>query len=178
MKLQNLTKRERWVLVGAGIVLIMVILFLTVDSIVRSYKGMEGSIQANRDELQKMFHLRGQYQSIHRQLETIKSKLDKKETGFSLLSFLSDLANQQNIRENIGSFKPKTIQLNEVYNESSIEVLIDNITLWQLIQYIYKIENSGHVLKVKRLRIKARYDNPDLLSVTFQVSTYEKAQKS
>jgi general secretion pathway protein M len=111
---------------------------------------------------------------MHQELETIKSKLEKKEASFSLLSFLEDLANQQNIRENIGSFKPKTIPLNDLYNESSVEVLIDNITVWQLIQYVYKIENSGHLLKIKGLRIKTRYDNPDLLSVTFRVSTYEK----
>lgn len=174
MTLQNLTKREKWILLGAGILLILLIVFLSVDALIGRYHRMEGKIQANKDELQKVIHLRDQYQSIHRQLETMKSKLEKKEVGFSLLSFLEDLANQQNIRENIGSFKPKKIPLNEAYNELSVELIIDNITLWQLIQFIYKIENSGHLLKVKRLKIKTRYDNPDLLMVTFQVSTYEK----
>jgi len=55
-----------------------------------------------------------------------------------------------------------------------VDLVIDNITLPQLVEFIYKIENSGHLVKVKRFRVKARFDNPDLLNATFQVSTFEK----
>ena len=151
--MKNLTKREQWILSGAGIFAIVLILFFIVDSIAKNYKGMEGKIQTNREELKRVVHLRDQYRSVHTELDTIKSRLDKKEAGFSLLSFLEDLANQQNIRENISSFKPKKNPLNESYTESSVETVIDNITLWQLVQLIHKIENSGHLLRVKRLRI-------------------------
>ena len=172
--LKGLTKREQRILLGAGIFVVLLIIFFIIDAIMRNYQGMEGKIQANREELKRVIHLRDEYRSVHQELDTIKSRLDKKEAGFSLLSFLEDLANQQNIRENISSFKPKKNPLNESYTESSVETVIDNITLWQLVQLIHKIENSGHLLRVKRLRIKTRYDNPDLLNVTFQVSTYEK----
>jgi hypothetical protein len=48
------------------------------------------------------------------------------------------------------------------------------VSLSKLVDFIYKVENSGHLLKVKRLRIKTRYDNPDLLNVTLQVTTYNR----
>jgi len=96
------------------------------------------------------------------------------EKGFSVLSFIEDLANKQNIRENIGSVKPKTIPLNDDYDESIVELKVDNVSLSELVDFIYKIENSGHLLKVKRLRIKTRYDNRDLLNVTLQVTTYKR----
>ena len=91
-----------------------------------------------------------------------------------MLSFIEDLAKKENIREKIGSVKPKKIPLGEDYEENLVEIKMDDITLTNLVDFIYKIENSGHLLKVKRIRIKTRYDNRDLLSVTMQVTTYMK----
>jgi general secretion pathway protein M len=174
MRLQNLTKREQWILAGTGVILVLLTLYLVGERVTSNYHGMEGKIQKNKEELERVSHLRDQYRSLHQELDGIKSKLDKKEAGFSLLSFIEDLANQQNIRENIASFKPDKKSLNEAYRELSVDLVIDNITLLQLVEFIYHIENSNHLVKVKRLRIKSRFDNPDLLNVTFQVSTYEK----
>jgi len=92
---------------------------------------------------------------------------------FSLISFVEKLADQENIRENIGSQKPKTLPLNEDYEESSVEIQMSNINLDRLVNFIHKIENSGHLLKVKQLRMKTKYNDRDLLSVTLQVTTYK-----
>ena len=174
MKLPALTRRERYVLAGTGLFLIVLIAFLAVDHVVQKYRYMDESIAARKEDLKRVIRLRDEYRSVHRELESIRSKLDKKEAGFSLLSFLENLANEQNIRDNIASFKPDKKTLNETYRELSVDLVIDNITLPQLVEFIYKIENSGHLVKVKRFRVKARFDNPDLLNATFQVSTFEK----
>lgn len=174
MKLPALTTRERYVLAGTGLFVIVLIAFLAVDHVVQKYREMDESIIARKEDLKRVIRLRDEYRSVHRELESIRSRLDKKEAGFSLLSFLENLANEQNIRDNIASFKPDKKALNETYRELTVDLVIDNITLPQLVEFIYKIENSGHLVKVKRFRVKARFDNPDLLNATFQVSTFEK----
>ena len=70
--------------------------------------------------------------------------------------------------------KPKKIPLNESYDENLVEVQMENISLTELVDFIHKIESSGHLLKVKRLRVKTRYDDRNLLNVTLQVTTYKK----
>jgi type II secretory pathway component PulM len=170
----NLSQREQRVLIGAGAVLILILIYLGVDSILQGYDNLEGKIAKQRVEVENLTRLRQQYMEAHKELEDIKAKLDKMEKGFSVLSFIEDLANKENIRENIGSVKPKTIPLNDDYDESIVELKMANVTLNKLVDFIYKIENSGHLLKVKRLRIKTRYDDRDLLNVTLQVTTYKR----
>jgi hypothetical protein len=162
------------VLIGAGAFFVLMILYLGVDSVLQGYDKLEGKIVKKRAEVENITRLREQYMEAHKQLADIKAKLDKMEKGFSVLSFIEDLANKQNIRENIGSVKPKTIPLNDNYDENIVELKMANVSLTELVDFIHKIENSGHLLKVKRLRIKTRYDNRDLLNVTLQVTTYKR----
>jgi len=170
----NLSQREQRVLIGAGVVFVLTLLYLGVDSVLQGYGNLGDRIATKRVEVEKISGLRTQYMEAHRQLEDIKAKLDKMEKGFSLLSFIEDLANKENIRDNIGSVKPKKLPLNDSYDENIVELKIDNVSLPKLVDFIFKIENSGYLLKVKRLMVKPRYDNRDLLNVTLQVTTYKK----
>ncbi len=174
MKLPALTKREQYVLIATGVFLVLLVLFLAIDHVVQNYQALDQQITATKDDLKRVTRLRDEYRSVRQELDAIRVKLDKKDEGFSLLSFLENLANEQRIRDNIASFKPDKRALNETYRELSVDLVIDNITLQQLVEFIYKIENSGHPIRVKRFRVKARFDNPDLLNASFQVSTFEK----
>jgi type II secretory pathway component PulM len=170
----NLSQRDQRVLIAAGAFFVLLILYLGVDSVLQGYDKLEGKIATKKVEVEKITRLREQYMEAHKQLTDIKAKLDQMEKGFSVLSFIEDLANKENIRENIGSVKPKKVPLNDSYDENIVELQIDNVSLSKLVDFIYKVENSGYLLKVKRLRVKTRYDDRDLLNVTLQVTTYKK----
>ncbi len=170
----NITPRERKVLLAAACLMVLFVVYFVVDSVLQGYQDLDTDIALKTEEMKKVSRLREQYQQTHRQLETIKAKLDGQQKNFSLLSFIEDLANKENIRENIGSVKPKTLPLIDPYEEKLVEIQMDDITLPKLVDFIYKIEHSGHILKVKRLRIKPRYNNRDLLSVVIQVTTFSK----
>jgi len=171
--LKNLTPRERKLIVGAGVVGILVLLYLGIDTIMSNYYAFDSKIDLNREELKKIDLLRSQHLETKQKLDIVKAKLKKMPKDFSLISFVEKLADQENIRENIGSQKPKTLPLNEDYEESSVEIQMSNINLDRLVNFIHKIENSGHLLKVKQLRMKTKYNDRDLLSVTLQVTTYK-----
>jgi hypothetical protein len=49
---------------------------------------------------------------------------------------------------------------------------MEGVTLEQLIQYLYQVENSPQFMKIKRLHIKPRLDNRQILSAIFRVSTF------
>ncbi len=170
----NLTQREQRLILGAGSILLGIFIFLIVDSLIQSYAQLNNKIENNKNELKKISHLQSQHQETNKQLSEIKAQLEKMPKDFSVISFIEDLANKENIRENIGSQKPKKISLNENYDETYVEIQMDNVRLSKLVNFINKIENSGHLLKIKRLRIKTRYDDRNLLSVTLQVTTYKK----
>ncbi len=170
----KLSRRERNVLIGAAAFLLVLGLYLLVDSSVQRYHLLEKKIVTKKAEIRQISRLRAEYLEAHRQLANIKKQLDRGKKGFSILSFIEDLAKKENMRENIGSVKPKKMPLNDAYEEHLVEIHMENVSLPDLVDFIYRIEHSGHLLKVKRLRIKTRYDNRDLLNVTLQVTTYVK----
>ena len=47
------------------------------------------------------------------------------------------------------------------------------VTLPQTVNYLHQIESAPQVLSVKSLRIRTRPDKPELLDVTFTVSSFE-----
>jgi general secretion pathway protein M len=69
--------------------------------------------------------------------------------------------------------KPTVSTPSEVYNEESVEVKMEGVTLEQLVSYLHQIENSPQLLKIKRLEIKpSRLDNRQILTATFRVSAF------
>ena len=170
----NLTQREIRVLAVAGAFVIVILIYIGVDAVVKSYDDLGDRIRVEKEDLKKIVHLRNQYRQTHDRLEVIREQLGQAEKGFSLVSFIEDLATKEEIRGNMGSAKQKTMPLGEEYKEDLVEIELTDIPLAKLVNFIHKIENSGHLLRVKRLKIKTRYDNRSLLHVTMQVSTYSK----
>ena len=60
----------------------------------------------------------------------------------------------------------------EMYNEEQVEVKIDGVTLEQLVRYLHQVENSPQLLKIKKLDIKPRLDNRQILTATFRVAAF------
>jgi hypothetical protein len=69
--------------------------------------------------------------------------------------------------------KPRSSAVGEQYKESSVEVKLENVNTQQLVNYLFRIENSEAFLRIKRLHLKKRHDNPKYLDATFLVSSYE-----
>jgi len=171
--LNNLSQREQKLIIGAGLVLIVLGLYLGIDTIISNYSAFDNKIALSKEELKKIDLLRSQHLETKQKLDAVKTQLKNMPKDFSVISFIEKLADQENIRENIGSQKPKTMPLNDDYEESSVEIQMNNINLDRLVNFIHKIENSDHLLKVKQLRMKTKYNDRDLLSVTMQVTTYK-----
>jgi len=104
-------------------------------------------------------------------VDSINSQL-KKQQNFAIFSRLEELAGQTGIRNNILYMKPTVSTPSEVYNEESVEIKMEGVTLAQLVRYLHQVENSPQLLKIKRLETKPRFDNRQLLTATFRVSAF------
>lgn len=124
-------------------------------------------------ELKEISLLSQEYREIIQKMEDMKGRAQRGGKAFPLFSHLESLANKTRIKANIASMKPRSTPVGENYKESSVEVKLENVNTKQLVDYLYLIENSGAFLKIKRLHVKKRHDNPEYLDATFLISTYE-----
>lgn len=59
-----------------------------------------------------------------------------------------------------------------------MEVNFARIDLHKLTAFVNEIEKSQHLVKVEKLRLRTRNDDPNLLDASLTVSTYQLAGKS
>ena len=69
--------------------------------------------------------------------------------------------------------EPQASPANDRYRETKVEVGLKQVSLPQTVRYLHEIEETRQVLSVKALRIRTRVDQPELLDVTFTVSSFE-----
>jgi general secretion pathway protein M len=169
---QNTQPRERLFLGGAGAVLVLFLLFkFAIDPLVKRSSDLDRQIVAARRQLVELRTMQQEYQRQKTVVDTINGQL-KRQQNFAIFSRLEEFAGQAGIRNKILSMRPTVSTPSEAYNTESVEVKMEGVTLEQLVRYLHHIENSPQLLKIKSLEIKPRFDNRQILTVTFRVSAF------
>jgi type II secretory pathway component PulM len=86
-----------------------------------------------------------------------------------LLTEIENIAKRANLSGKIVSLKPQPATKSEGFTESVVEVRLDNISLYDIVNFVYQVESA--TFRVRKLAFKPRYDNPKLLSATLLVSS-------
>lgn len=167
-----MTPREQTMgLAAAALVLVLIIVLpIAVAS------GRIGKIEKEVAEGKK------QFREIVRAIESYDQKkaqlVQMQQTlagGFdsALSTTIESLAETSGIKDRIDSLKEKAAAPSDIFDEASVDVRLKKITLQQLVDFLYVIENHpDKVLRLKQLSVKPRYDNKQDLDVSFTVSTY------
>jgi general secretion pathway protein M len=169
---RNMQPRERLSLGGAGAMLVLFLIFkFAIDPLSKHSADLDRQIVTARRQLAELRTMQQEYQRQKTVVDSINSQL-KKQQNVAIFSRLEEFAGQTGIRNKILYMKPTVSTPSEVYNEESVEVKMEGVTLEQLVRYLHQIENSPQLLKIKRLEIKSRFDNRQILTATFRVSAF------
>jgi hypothetical protein len=117
-------------------------------------------------DLAEIKQLRDDYRVIQQQLQAAQEAAAKRGP---LLTEIENLTKRANLSSKIVSLKPQTGAQSDVFKESIVEVKLDNITLYDVVNYVYLLEKA--TFRVRKLSFKPRYDNPKLLNTTLLVSS-------
>jgi len=169
----KLGRREQ-IMIIAGVVAVALLLFyrLGLSPALERLRTLDRLVAMKERELHQMKTLQETYIGQKRLMEDVSRSLAQRGPDFAIFSFLEDLANKTGIKDNIKSMTPALTTPGELFRESSVEMRLEGIALQQLTRYLYDIEQAPQLLRVRRMHIKPRPANPDLLDVTFQVSTF------
>lgn len=173
----RLAFREK-VFLGLGAALGATILAYTliITPYMEKMRVLDRRISQKSLELKEISTLSQEYIGLKQRMEHMKEKARKRKGGFSLFSHLESLAGRTRIKGNIASMKPQSTPMGTDYKETSVEVKLESVTTRQLVDYLFGIEDSEAYVRIKRLHLKKRTDNPQYLDATFLVSTYEMSE--
>lgn len=168
----TLGKREKlFVSIGAACVTVFLLIHFIVLPFFDQREAMKRGIEAKRAGLKEIQQLKAEYESYRRGAEGVKGRLERRTKGFSLFSFLEQAAGRSRVKDHIKYMKPSDSQANGGIKESMVEMKLDKINLRQLVDYLYQVESSEHLVSVKRLSIKDNQGAPGYMDAVVQVVT-------
>lgn len=171
--------REKLMIIAGGVVVVLVLFYrFGLSPAIERLRTLDRLVAVKEREIHEMSTVVETYRLRKRLMEDVNHSLSQRGQDFAIFSFLEDLANKIGIKTNIMYMKPALTTPGEFFRESSVEMRLEGIALQQLTRYLYDIERAPQLLRVRRMHIKPRTANPDLLDVTFQVSTFYLQEKT
>jgi type II secretory pathway component PulM len=171
MKLDR--KQMTYVLFG-GLVLVALLFYLVVISPALSKQELLAkNITKRKQDLVKISEIKGKWQDFQRDRADVQAAI-KSRGSFTLLSYLEAVTREVGIDQRIQYIKPVTFPEGEgKLRPEGIEISLDGVNMEQLVNFLYRIEYSGKLLHVKRIKIlRSSKEKTSLLKVTLQVNTY------
>ena len=167
----RLSGRERNVVIVGGCLLAAVMVWSwIIEPVTGKLDNLDRKLAFHQQRYDEVRELSQRFGVLNSQLKSAEQRL-KRSSG-SILSHLETLANRQGVKSHIVRMKPKQGQTTRHYTESVVEIKMEKVPLSLLVRYLHQVENAKELLRIKELRIRPRFDNPNLLDVRFQVSSY------
>lgn len=157
---------------AAGICLI--IIYIIFHSITSGTGRLEKQVRQLETELGRIENLRTEYEGSKQRMTELSSKI--KEEREPLISVVEKILLEENIDRKNFSIKDvnlRTTDSEDFYEEKSIDVELKDLSLKDLIDILYKIQNTKSFLKVSNLNISTKFNKSDSMTVKLRVSTFE-----
>ena len=174
--IKKLTKREKYAIYAlSGAVLLFILIQFIVFPSIDKRKQLKRILQVKEDILLEMINLKSGYDAIEKRTNLAKVRFENREKGFTLFSFLDRLTGKARIKEYVTYMKPSTtVQKNNLYKISQVEMKFKSLTLQQLITYLHMVETSKNMVHIKRLSILKTGKQEGFVDAVLQVETVEK----
>ncbi len=163
----KLEERDKKFLIYGGAAAAAILLYALVLSPLSSDLSRKRDLIPRKEkDLVEMKALREEYTEIQKQLQQAQAEAARRGP---LLTDIDNITKRASLSSKIVSLKPQAGVETTGFKESIVEVKLDNITLYDVVNYIYLLEKD--TLRVRKLQFKPRYDNPKLLNATILVSS-------
>jgi general secretion pathway protein M len=166
--LGRLSARER-VLVGAAAAVMLSILFLVITF------GFSHAIhrrQVSIEEKGKALEEIGNLAATYRERDAHRRQLEERlRVPVKLFTFIDDISKRQGVEIGDMQDRGSTTGADKV-SEAVVEFDLNKLTLDKLTNFLNAIEHGPHLVKVKKIRIRTRLDDPNSVDASLTVATY------
>ncbi len=111
-----------------------------------------------------------QYLALHGRLAGIDLQAESRLSG-EALTVLDTITAKSGTAGNVAYMKKQSLPLDSKYNQTVAELRFENITLSQLVDFLFEAQSSTTPLQVKSLYIEKSRTNPNQLNCVLQIST-------
>jgi general secretion pathway protein M len=168
--LGKLSPRERLMVTAAALSIAIFAIWLVSTVIGSSISAREARIEEKTKVLSQVGKLAEGYRRREAERKAVEAKL--RGSPVALMSHISQTGASLGIPVN--DLRPSNVPGEaEGLREESVEVNLARIDLSRLAALLQSLERGAGVVKVRRIRLTTRGDDPALVDATLLVSTYQ-----
>lgn len=165
MLLKHFSKREKSILYFAIVIITGIVLYsMALEPLWKKWKDLNESISNKEIQIIKNLKIMAQKDTISRlydqYAENIKMKGSEEEETATILREIENIARMSSTR--IIDIKPHKVQDMDFYKEYTIELEAEG-DVSNLSRFIYELQSSKQILKVKHLRLNPKDDTGSVL---------------
>jgi len=163
----KLEERDKKVLIFGGIAAAVILVYaLILGPLYSDLSRKRDLIPKKERDLAEMRVLKGQYLEMQQRLQQAQAAAAKRGP---LLTEIENITKRANLTGKVVSLKPQAGVQSATFKESVVEIKLENITLYDVVNYVNLLEKE--TLRIRKLYFKPRFDNPKLLNSTILVSS-------
>jgi len=133
-------------------------------------------LSSSKKELKLLKEQRGEMALLKDEFITLRQKVAAVESKKSLANMTGIVQAIDEVFRSIGvKNKVKTVraagqkEVREGFEEEA-EITLEKVTMNEMLNIFYRIENAPMILTIKKASIKKSFDNPDLLNINLVLS--------
>lgn len=178
LNLKKFSKREKYTIYTAvGLICILFLYEFLVLPVVDKKTRSQSTLDFKIKTLEKMITLKSEYDYIRLKNKKYNARYEKKEKGFTLFSFLEKHAGKAGVKDHITYMKPSSsVQKNIRQTVSSVEMELKEITLRQLVSYLYAVESPEKHIVISKISIKQTGEDTGLINSILNVDAFESVE--
>ncbi len=167
--LGKLSQRERVMVTGTAVAVLVFVGSFVSLSVSSGMAAREQQIEDKTRFLTEVSKLAVGFRERQAELQALEQRL--KGSRIQLLSFISQQGQQHQIE--VGDLRPAPVaDQPQGLSEDSVEVNLARVELAKLVRFLQGLERGEGVVRVRRLRVTTRSDDPRQVDATFTVSAY------
>lgn len=172
--MNNLTPREKQIVLGGGVVLLLLlVVFGLLVPLTNMLTGMDRRVEQRQDEIDDARLLQAEINKINTQLAQLERKTNQNE-NVSLFSLVEKSSSQLGIRENLVSMRPQSPTRREGFRVEAVDLRLEKIRFDQLVLLLKVFNKADLLLNVRQLKIKKRFDDATLVDASLQVESVQR----
>ena len=173
--IDNLSTREKLV-VGGGLAFVVcfIVLQLAIVPFFDARSDLRSSIDRKTKELATIKELQLEHRNLKNEEGTIQARIQQRERGFTLFTFLDQQAEKAQVKKQIMYMKPSTVEGDTGYVETMVELKLQQVSLSALVSFLQLVESEQHVVFIRRISVQESGNVQGELDSILQIVTFEK----
>ncbi len=172
------TERDRRALLLGGSAIVIIVIYLVFHSYSSGTDHLQKRSAQLEKELREVKVLKAEYEDSNKKIVELSSKIKKENEA--LISVVEKILLNEKLDRTNFSIRDVNVRINsdeDFYEEKSVDVELNKISLSNLVDILYKLQNKPS-LKVSNVSISTKLGKSDSINVKLRVSTYEFKQVS